>query len=47
VAMPSKEGIVGLTIHDVVLLPIDLATSFFNEIKTARTARRGLRSFAH
>ena len=31
--LPSKEGAVGLTIHDVVLLPIDRCQEFFNEIK--------------
>ena len=31
--LPGKPGDVGLTIHDVMLLPIDRCQEFFNEIK--------------
>jgi excinuclease ABC subunit A len=31
--LPGKRGDVGLTIHDVMLLPIDRCYEFFNEIK--------------
>jgi len=31
--LPAKTGDIGLTIHDVVLLPIDRCQRFFNELK--------------